>query len=356
MYEICTKSDAKLKFGEFKSILKEIFNFTKNGQNSVYNRCSLTFTHYSQFFGLKECDIIPPKSNNIFDNIYYLNWNHIIFNFHVYPSALHRFQDRIKQECSAGSNCNVIKKMQNPNQFRQLIVTKKKGKNILNHLRSRSHSSALPIGYCKNGLNCASVRNFCSKGKENTNEEDQIHVHMFQHLPLRVQLSSNQDFTHGNINIDNMCNQPFKYIDASFYRMPTRMAAPYQMHEDRSKGYSEIMVLLIMQEVITNNFAADLVEEQKQKNQDPNNKKKYSTEFTKVLRKHNVLDIINSISCAIEKHNNRNQIKCDYTLIQRISMSDWDGIIDELKQTYTILNVLDKKCNIIVIKRLGHHC
>lgn len=71
---------AKLAFGEFKGILKEMFESRENGSYYTSNKLLITFAHDSAFFGQKDCNVIPSQSNDPFKNVYYVDWCDIMFN------------------------------------------------------------------------------------------------------------------------------------------------------------------------------------------------------------------------------------------------------------------------------------
>ena len=111
MYEICGQ---QLTLGEFKLILQEMYHFEINvNRRGCGDRCFVFFSHYCQFFGMKDDDIIPaPYKTSIaneFNNVYYIQYPTDFFvHFHRNKKAI---SGKAKQKCKKIASCEIIEKM-----------------------------------------------------------------------------------------------------------------------------------------------------------------------------------------------------------------------------------------------------
>ena len=108
MYEICGH---QLTFGEFKLILQEMCHFEMNvNRRGCGDHCVVWFSHYCEFFGMKDDDIIPAPFKtsiaNQFNNVYYIQYPTDFFvDFHRNKKTI---SGKAKQ-CSKMVTCHVLK-------------------------------------------------------------------------------------------------------------------------------------------------------------------------------------------------------------------------------------------------------
>ena len=333
MYEICSLKDRGLTIGEFKSILGEIYNLHQNRNDSLNHYCRILLTHYCTFFGMNDNDIIPVKQsqsadNDMINNVYYVQ----------YPCE--RNEPLVlgqKHVCKQGEKCNILKKLKDQRRREFFLKNDAKMKNIEKHLRQFDHGQLLPFENCPFGINCKQFNNLCKSTTENADVKDIVHMHLFRH-PSHHLITSGIKYT--NLNKTTSGNY-FEYISNSEFARPNLMRTAlhrcfgyHYMYENSSEN---IMILVLMQEVINNDFEDNL------KSIDDVKSTSLGTsenDFNSVLRQHKVNDIIN---LAHKKciHN----YKLFESMQSRIESINWDKVIKDLKKEYKILDILETKMN-----------
>ena len=217
MYEICGE---KLTFGEFRSILQETCHFHMNvNRRGCGDECYVLFSHYCQFFRMKDDDIIPApyktSISNEFNNVYYIQYP---TDFFVY---FHRNKIPISaqkaQKCAKMAKCLVLRKLQACKDDHNFLdkYTDNKLKNIEKHLITNDHGSLLPFGDCHYGTECPQFMQLLdTSGTEDVNIKHRIHMRLFRHRPHHL-------VTNSNVYSDDMkTSQLFTYVDINTYKKP----------------------------------------------------------------------------------------------------------------------------------------
>ena len=343
MYEICCQ---QLTFGEFKAILQEMCNFEMNinvnGQQRE-DQYVILFSHYCQFFGMNDNDIIPPiqelsNTNNEFDNVYYIQCpTDFITNF----GDMHTRKEK-KRKC--GSSCNIIKTMKSRLQAANDNFLDEYNnnmlKNIENHLLANDHGSLLPFGNCKYGIKCKKFIKLCTNLSKDIDIKDRIHMHFFRHPSHRLVVNNNNN-NNNNHNDSNNNIAFFEYIDSSTYNDPiynelVRFTTIASLNINWLD--SNVALLVLMYEVIKNGYEKELTL-QKEKNFAVTTR----THFNYVLTMHGILNVIEKIYENKDKSISKILTMDNETAIKKLDSTNWNNLMQELKQEYKILNTLDTK-------------
>ena len=343
MYEVCALKESRLTIGEFKSILGEIYNFCQNGNDSFNHYCRILLTHYSTFFGMQDNDVIPAKQSrldNDMNNVYYVQ-----FPVDFKPTCQRVNKQVILGETNKckqlkeGKSCSILKKMEDPRKRDCLLKNDTKMKNIEKHLRQFDHGQLLPFENCPFGINCKQFNNLCKSTSQNADVKDIVHMHLFRHPDPPHDLVTN------TINAGNNSNElsDFEYIGSGEYTRPNVEESILLQGVGKLCGvyndnYQNIMLLLLMQEVIANDFEEELEPIKSVVSRSDDNY------FNHVLKQHKVDDLISSIF-----EGDMDKYDYDYKHVEpmqrRIESINWDNIIKDLKKEYKILDKLETKMN-----------
>ena len=374
MLEICCKLDNNghnaLKLGELQCIIEEIFNFHTYKSKSIHHKCFIQLLHFSPFFGMNLDDVIPTKSNCAFDNVYYMSLAHFMPGFEPNKVIKRNSDINCKPDCKKGEKCNVIKKLQDKTKRKHLFANAKKFNIALSHLNNENHLISLPFEECPN-KECVSFDNSLIKLQPKLNDvevkendKDKMHMHLYSHSTKISELAAiantPDDYKDGT---EASKNSPFEYTDIKSYRPKVKgdFWDKYTCKSLRStnlKIYQQIMLLLLMKEVIKNNFEADLIQKNNEEKEENKNvqrdnhkqledKKRSASELTdldKILDKYGAYNIIYTLF-NIEEGNMTEMINNNAILKQAIMTTPWGSIMNELKEKYTLLSRLDTKMN-----------
>ena len=349
MYEICGQ---QLTLGEFKLILQEMCHFEMNAnRHNLGDRYFVFFSHYCEFFGMNDDDIIPPPIKtsiaNEFNNVYYIQYPTDFFvYFHRNKTTI---SGKAKQKCQKLASCMVIEKMKHCRGNDNFLdkYTNNKLKSIENHLIINDHESLLPFGDCKYGIKCPQfIQLLRANQSKDVNIKVRIHMHLFRHPSHHLVINSKVYNTNTNMNT----NQCFTYVDINTYESPNMLFTARDCCEfvlDDNKTVAEnLMLVLLIQEVIKNGKAGELVQKSDLQNYKLlNNTKltKLQTHLKIVLAKYQILDIINIIFENKYKHMSQILLIENINDTQRLISTNWDNLMQELRKEYTLLDKLFDK-------------
>ena len=349
MYEICSYNDSGLTIGELKLILGEIYNFHQNCNDSAHYYCRILLTHYCSFFGMNDTDVIPVKKSRSSIDIDMMREVYFVQYPIDFWATCERDKPRVlgkKRVCSKRENCNVVKKMKDPDKRESILKNNKQMKNAEQHLRQCDHGQLLPFDNCPFGINCQQFTNLCNSTSVNANVEDVIHMHLFRHPSHHLVAKS------GN-NI-NTSSKDFEYIGSGEY---TRPDLPRTMLFNgfgslcgaHDSTYDNIMILLLMQEVINNNFEDQLeplhgVKWDPRKSgvstldvSDDNKNDASINYFNYVLQQYKADALVHSLL-------QRGYLYV-YSMRRRIESINWSNIMIDLGKEYKLLDTLAMKMN-----------